>query len=193
MWVQCSKVSLKNLASDLVEDNGHHKTSTRGLLRRARVPTARGPQSCDDNDKRKLEARAHGHKSLPHRRLPACHNCVNPSRVVGVGPRCYARIALKIGLIQTGMVITGLAVLTLGSACAPRSVPDNEPASSPASAGGEVAPASHVTYALDSDPPLPGSNAEGWGGLSANDAGAPGTHQHHHGHAHGGASNEAMP
>ena len=59
-----------------------------------------------------------------------------------------------------------LVLLGLGPvACATRSVPEQEPARSPASLAAPAAPPAAVTTALEGDPPLPGEPEGAWTGL----------------------------
>jgi hypothetical protein len=91
--------------------------------------------------------------------------------------------------------IVSAAVLGLlasaGAACASRDVPHSYPKTSAASPDATEAPVAVVTRALDSEPPLPGTSAEGWAGLMPSAGAPPAGHAGHGAHQHGGASQPA--
>lgn len=92
-----------------------------------------------------------------------------PSRPLSVRRRGAAVMALVFGALAFG--------------CASRTVLKQLPPTAAASPASPEARPATVTSALDSEPPLPGSEAERWPGLRTTDTAAP-AHAHggHHGH-----------
>ena len=73
--------------------------------------------------------------------------------------------------------------------CAPREFPSSFASNSPASVAAPEPSPSSVTRSLETDPPLPGDDTEGWRGLTEpEDAAALPDHVHHHHHHHAPAT-----
>jgi len=82
--------------------------------------------------------------------------------------------------MKPAQYIAPFAILA-GLGCASRSLPTSFPVASPASPASFQPARSHVTRAVEEDPPLPGAPAEGWPGLDRGARPDPTVHRHHAG------------
>jgi hypothetical protein len=84
---------------------------------------------------------------------------------------------------------------SLEGACTSRDVPHSYPRTSAAAPEAAPAEAAVVTRALQSEPPLPGTPAEGWAGLRDPNGAPPGASPHagHGGHQHGAQPQPKAP